>query len=71
MPSSTAALLYAPDLQSFWKPREQASASILTRVQAETWTNADIAITTAEGDTVVLSASAVLHTMPVMMRVGA
>jgi hypothetical protein len=31
-------------------------------MHAETWTNADIAITTAEGDTVVLSASAVLQT---------
>ena len=62
MPSSTAALLHAPDLQSFWKPREQASASILTRVHAETRTHADIAITTAEGDVVMLSASAVLQT---------
>ena len=54
--------LHAPDLHSFLPPREQASASILTRVHAETWTHADIAITTAEGDIVVLSAGAVLQT---------
>jgi hypothetical protein len=62
MSTVTSTLPHAADLHSFLQPREQASASILTRVHAETWTNADIAITTAEGDTVVLSAGAVLQT---------
>jgi transcriptional regulator with XRE-family HTH domain len=62
MSAVTSALPHAPDLQSFLKPREQPSVNILTRMHAETRTNADIAIATAEGDTVVLSAGAVLQT---------
>ena len=62
MSTVTSTLPHAADWHSFLPPREQVSASILTRMNAETWTNADIAITTVEGDTVVLSASAVLQT---------
>jgi hypothetical protein len=61
MSAVTSALPHAPDLQSFLKPREQPSVNILTRMHAETRTNADIALTTAEGDQVMLSASTVLQ----------
>jgi hypothetical protein len=61
MAAVTAALPHAPDLRSFLQSRQQPSASILTRVHAEARTNADIAITTAEGDQVRLSASTVLQ----------
>jgi hypothetical protein len=61
MAAVTAAFPHAPELRSFLPPRERPSASILTRVQAEARTNADIAITTAEGDQVRLSARMVLQ----------
>jgi hypothetical protein len=61
MAAVTTAFPHAPDLRSFLPPRERPSASILIRVHAEARTNADIAITTAEGDQVRLSASTVLQ----------